>query len=752
MPDKIRYFALTPDGNLLIATGHDAVQKWDGLSSSIQDAGMPAPSTAIVLASATEGDITGTLTGYQRWLDADGNPGSLCPISNELTIASRSGSITGATTDTPIVITSASHGLTTGEIVKISGVLGNVAANGIWTVTNLTANTFSLDSSVGAGTYDSGGTWRQGAGRIDYTSVDAPTDSRVVTRQILRTKDGDARTVYVDVETTDLSSTSFSSTNTDDDLGFNGIPLLDTDGKDNASSKYDEPPDYKPFMASINGRMLGTGDLTWSKGAAIVTNSSTTVTGIDSEWTTEMAGRDFWIVGSTAKYEIASVNETAQTLTLSTAYAGTTNQYARYAIKMPPDFRRTFEWSATFAPEAWDANNSQQLPEDNFAGEVSGIIAFNRWTFIFADGRIFRVSFQTDPALDGYAAPAPQRGVINHRCAAIADDYMALMDRRGVYEFSGNDIREMSQPIAAAWLIDAECPWKINWRWAKYFHVVNDPEGGTLRWFVSLTGRYPRHCFAYNRRTQSWWIEEYPMAVPSSALGRLGGRQQVFLGCEGRQVIAINRGSTDGPTPDSGTLRGTCTAAGATWITDSAATFPASASLVNSALHIVDGKGKGQWRKIVSVSGTTINVDMPFLNVPDTTSVYQLGGIGWRWKSGVFRWAANDRANGRAVDLLSRPTTRSARLAIALYENRSETPKEWAVDRDFDDNRGVAFSSGDPYMEVDTTKENGFVRQNIEAGRDTEHDGPRFVAVGLSGVTNCEPAIVYELNLEGASG
>lgn len=70
-----------------------------------------------------------------------------------------SGSITGATNASPIVITSASHGLTTGTRVTISGVGGNTAANGTFTITRLDANTFSLDGSSGNGAYTSGGTW-----------------------------------------------------------------------------------------------------------------------------------------------------------------------------------------------------------------------------------------------------------------------------------------------------------------------------------------------------------------------------------------------------------------------------------------------------------------------------------------------------------------------------------------------------------------------------------------------------------------
>src|SRR5262249_45621742 len=52
--------------------------------------------------------------------------------------------ITGATNAGPIVITSANHGLRSGDRVNISGVLGNTSANGGgWVVTVLNANQFS---------------------------------------------------------------------------------------------------------------------------------------------------------------------------------------------------------------------------------------------------------------------------------------------------------------------------------------------------------------------------------------------------------------------------------------------------------------------------------------------------------------------------------------------------------------------------------------------------------------------------------
>lgn len=65
--------------------------------------------------------------------------------------------ITGATVASPIVITIAKHGLTTGDEVIITGALGNTAANGTWPVVVVTENTFSLTGSTGNATYTSGG-------------------------------------------------------------------------------------------------------------------------------------------------------------------------------------------------------------------------------------------------------------------------------------------------------------------------------------------------------------------------------------------------------------------------------------------------------------------------------------------------------------------------------------------------------------------------------------------------------------------
>jgi hypothetical protein len=68
--------------------------------------------------------------------------------------------ITGATNASPIVVTSAAHGYSTGDFVMQDSVVGNTAAIGLFRITVIDANTYSLNGSTGNGAYTSGGNSR----------------------------------------------------------------------------------------------------------------------------------------------------------------------------------------------------------------------------------------------------------------------------------------------------------------------------------------------------------------------------------------------------------------------------------------------------------------------------------------------------------------------------------------------------------------------------------------------------------------
>src|SRR5215469_13577208 len=72
--------------------------------------------------------------------------------------------VTGATNASPVVVTINNHGLSNGAAVWCQNIGGNQAANGYFSITGATANTFQLTylyfggSVSGTGTYSSGGT------------------------------------------------------------------------------------------------------------------------------------------------------------------------------------------------------------------------------------------------------------------------------------------------------------------------------------------------------------------------------------------------------------------------------------------------------------------------------------------------------------------------------------------------------------------------------------------------------------------
>lgn len=170
------------DNNFHISNTH-FVSYFPGLGENIQpSASGPVPNTSV-----TGGviDFYGIIDGYGTFPISIGNA-----VVNNVATGVADGfdgstfEVIGATNTTPITITTnLSHGYSTGNIVSITGVLGNTAANGVWIITNTGSTTFTLDQSVGNGNYISGGfiysmVWPSSAGTFGIQArYRAPNDS-----------------------------------------------------------------------------------------------------------------------------------------------------------------------------------------------------------------------------------------------------------------------------------------------------------------------------------------------------------------------------------------------------------------------------------------------------------------------------------------------------------------------------------------------------------------------------------------------
>lgn len=108
-------------------------------------------------------------------IDADSPPifrvygptGILLGVTGACTLLD-TGPITNATNASPVVYTCPNHGLTSGFVVTVAGIVGNTGANGAGVVTVVDANTFTVAGRNGTGAYVSGGQWHM-TGLYTYT-------------------------------------------------------------------------------------------------------------------------------------------------------------------------------------------------------------------------------------------------------------------------------------------------------------------------------------------------------------------------------------------------------------------------------------------------------------------------------------------------------------------------------------------------------------------------------------------------------
>ncbi len=138
-----------------------AVVGGSGTNGVIVTSGATTGTATLTSATVALTDITG-LTGYRLQINASSISTAALPIGNDglydIT-AAPTFTVSGATNASPIAITTtANHGLTTGTVVTITGVVGNTAANGTYTMTSTGLNTFTLNGTTGDGAYSSGGT------------------------------------------------------------------------------------------------------------------------------------------------------------------------------------------------------------------------------------------------------------------------------------------------------------------------------------------------------------------------------------------------------------------------------------------------------------------------------------------------------------------------------------------------------------------------------------------------------------------
>lgn len=734
------------NGTLMMTDGFGPVLRWDGKSPQAVEAGIAPPSTAPTVSGSGRGGIAGTYDAYVRFKDDQGRISDLSPVSEEYIAQSDTGTVTDATAATPVVITTdADHGLTTGDTVEISGVGGNVDANGVFSVTVLSSTTFELDDSSSESAYTGGGEWISGVETITYTNVPVSSDPKVTIRQILRNTAGQTDEYYVDVETTDLAGTTFTSTRNDEELSTQEAQALLDDLRNDLANVHAVPPATKLALVHHQDRMFYLGEEDYVAGSCKVEAGSTTVYGVGTDWKEAFAARELHVDGGSVTYTISSVDEDAQTLTLTTGYQDATDNFAAYAIRSNSFEAKHVAFSEAGLPESVPARNVLEIRQNG--DQIRGGYASGPYVYVVEQRHVHRIAFGEDPLRDGGIFPASERGCLNQQSWSLVEDKAYMIDEQGCHVFDSNGDQPIGAEVQEVFRPNSKSIWRINWKARRHFHSVLFEQQDTVRWFVCLGGcSRPFHALAYNFRLQRWWIEQYPRPITASCVGRLNGVPTVFLGSDARTVGAYWQGTMDFlDSSAAGTKRGTATSWTLTSLSDSTAAFEASA--VGATVHIVDGTGRGQARRVVERTTAKLTVQHPWLIMPDATSVYQLGGVQWVWRSKRFRLSESNTTKSTGLSLLFEPTENDATIGVQVHRDFNRSPVNWKTPTSSQAGNQLRTDADKPHFVIDTSKELGHVNKSFPRKRAGGFDGPRYNTVELSGVTNDEPITVYELTL-----
>lgn len=593
------------------------------------------------------------------------------------------------------------------------------------------------------------------AGTITFSNLAVPQQSTVERRQILRNTAGQTDVFYVDVDTTDLFSTSLSSTRVDGDLATQEQSVVADDAVD-----FGVPPADKPFLVWHQNRMYALGIEPYQDGSCEVAFGSATVQGRGTNWKATFAGRYFYTPDGGRSYLVDACDPVAQTLTLTDTYTGPTDLFAAYAVKPAPGESNSFGWSGPNQPEAWNPLDKLNLPEDG--DTVTGGMNYGSYLYLLKTRRMYRLIVRSDPAVDGRLFLACNRGAINNRCWVVVDETVFLMDQGGVYAYKGDDQGEQVS-TAIQDMFSAEEPGtgpKINMRASRYFHACLSPREEVVRWHVALAGDFvPRHAICYAYKEGKWSIERLPCRAGASVLSRIGGgpgtvaeaAEQHFVGSSGGRVIAPGLAALDG-NPVGGTTRGTVGSAGWLSLTDPSAAFASDA--VGVPVVIVSGPGRGQYRMVTAVSGgTRLSLDRPWRVKPDATSTYQLGGIPFAYASQRVRWAVGEQSMARGVEIEFYPTAVPTTVRVALAPDFMDPLRvAWTIDTGV--RSDVTAAVGALGQDVLVGTPSGHVLVRSDSWRESSTDGAmgRTARLILSGVAGDSPVRIGTVLITGAAG
>lgn len=618
-------------------------------------------------------------------------------------------------------------------------------------------------------------------GSLSATSPETATANQAFTASVTPASiSGNARPTHVELwRTTQLGGTNvfyfiervaftgegnahnFSTdTNSDDTLLANAEAdiskrLVIKNGREIIARAHDEPPNWAGKIFKFQDRAHYCVFVPYETGTLSVSSGSAAVTGSGTAWTNRLVGRYLYIDGETEAHTITAVGSTTG-LTMG-ENSGANYSGASYAIVPNSKWNNSVFFSLSDEPESVDDLNLVTIQENTHDNDqMTNAVPGGGAAYIFFERHCYSYTFIRQPKIDADPRLIAARGCVSNQAAIFHEGAFYSVDHLGPYRMSpGGEVEPIAEALAPIFR-DAT----LDWENRKWWFVSVDQRYGLVKFHVGYAAdnsTRPKRAIVYNTRTGAWWEERYAVELGGAAYLEIDGRIETLYGGYFDQTLLSNAGNTDGVAAE---VAATVTSSTTTVITCSAASFATSGQgLKGSPVAVISGTGKYQISTVTSNTGTALTVSPALTTEPVAGDVVLVGGIIYRWKSGVFRWAEVDTAgkragmeNTRQFELLFDPCAASTNstLDLRLYDNRASSPTDFGVSVGSASGDGFATTPGDPDAVGDLSVTDGRLQLGVSGQRPSGLDGKIRVEVEFRGFQGDDAVAIDQFILDGA--
>lgn len=279
---------------------------------------------------------------------------------------------------------------------------------------------------------------------------------------------------------------------------------------------HEQPPLFS-LIQEHRGRLFGWGATVRTITGVTLTLSSTTVTVTGSTFSTNWAGRMLQLTTGTDVYRISAATG-AGTLTLSTAYSGTTTTSG--SVKIYSLGADTLYWTRAGYPEAWKPSEWARRVLQNATDTPSGMVSYHDVLWLFGQRTMRVLDYPTDPATGSLEQVPTEMGLWNQRCLIQCGGYIFGWGRTGAWLINGLSPSHISRAIDARLDgTDTSSTVSFDASLSEQFFGYYDPHERVLTWVYCKTGdTSPKNHITFDLDSKQWRTGLWRQAMLTSCM------------------------------------------------------------------------------------------------------------------------------------------------------------------------------------------------------------------------------------------